>query len=156
MDRRTDDTPGRIPVDLLAELDGRLWHATRAAGYAGIFATGHIQPDAPPLYANGFCRSIGAVSLFDLACPDPPPGPTHWSHWLRCYGSEPHYWLEISRDGAANDLVSAEDTLRLWRETPPGQGGRIIGGIEAAHRGPIPLAQVVRVLRISLPEWQEM
>lgn len=65
------NVPTWLPSDLVRELDGRLWHATDELGFKGIISHGQITAAAKAKYQNGFCRGIGAVSLFDLSYPDP-------------------------------------------------------------------------------------
>lgn len=147
---RREGAPSWIDVDLLAQLDGRLWHASDANGWAGIRRTGAIIADAKPHYPNGFCRSIGAVSLFDLAQPDSASSvaAAHWSQWLGAVDEEPRYWIEIDRSAVAPQLLTPADTLARWRnaldEGSPNL--RIISGLEAAHLGRVPLQHTRRVI----------
>lgn len=151
------DAPTWIDRALLAELDGGLWHATDERGWTGIIAEGAIHPDAIPHYANGFCRSIGAVSLFDLAMPDTaaPLSAAHWSNWLGGRGADPRWWFEIDRAASDDALLSPAETMDRWRKALSARSTnlRIIAGLESAYVGSIPLARIVRVLRIQGEEW---
>lgn len=150
-------SPAWIQPELLAELDGRLWHATSERGYAGIVADGAIRPDSLAIYHNGFCRSIGAVSLFDLAAPDEAASAaaTHWSAWLGALDDEFRFWIEIDRSATASDILDPRATLDRWRSALDAGSTslRIISGIEAAHLGRIPLAKTLQVLRIRRGHW---
>lgn len=154
---RRDDAPAWIEGALLAALDGRLWHATDEKGWAGIRASGTIRPDAPPHYANGFCRSIGAVSLFDLRCPDSAcsPAAAHWSDWLGHRADEPRYWIEVNRARTVATTLTPAETLDRWRTALAAGASslRIIAGIESAHLGCIPMSSTVQLLTIRDGRW---
>lgn len=121
-------------------MKGRLWHATSPEALRSILRQAMIRPDAAPIYPNGFCRTIGAVSLFDLTNTEVPPGASHWSQWFRGPG-ETSYWLEIDRASVANALLSPVELLARWCGRT-----RIIAGVEAGHLGPIPLEHVSAIL----------
>lgn len=152
---RRDGAPDWIDTGLLNELDGRLWHATSAAAYWGILAEKFILASAPGKY-NGFAKRIGGVSLFDLAWPDPRPPISHWSQWLSFADQDVWYWLEIDRIKAAEQILSPDKALEHWRGIEPGEGGLIIGGIEAVHLGPVAIAHVTRTMEISRSGWKEL
>lgn len=149
---RRPGAPEWISEKLLALLDGRLWHAADEAGWAGIWRDGAIRHDGPARFPNAFCRSIGAVSLFDLAQPDAaiPQAATHWSAWLGLHDDAPRYWLEVDREAAGSAILSPSDVLGRWRVALMEQRPelRLISGIEAGHLGPVPLSNVRRVLEV--------
>lgn len=150
-------TPQWVEPVLAGALDGRLWHATDLLGWKGIRADGAIRPDARVNYPNAFCRSIGAVSLFDLSQPDASPPAAHWSQWLGSPSEDKvRLWLEVDREQVRGQLLDPDETLKRWRTALDEHSTslRLIGGIEAAHVGEIPLVHVVRVLRIQGGRWQ--
>lgn len=150
--------PQGIDLTLLHALDGGLWHATDEAGFAGISEDQQIRPDARAGHTNAFCRSIGAVSLFDLARPDTafPSSAAHWSLWLTPFSGGAAYWFEIDRRAAVHHVLSPEATLARWNVAlEAGDPNlRIISGIEAAHMGAIPLSCVCRCLLINEMGWE--
>jgi hypothetical protein len=150
---RREGAPDWIEDVLLQKLDGRLWHATTERAWRAIMADGIIRPDAEAVYRNGFCRSIGAVSLFDLSQPDSaaPVAATHWSAWLGGLDDEPRYWIEIDRAAVSERLLTPVETLARWRLAlnEGSQTLRIIAGLEAAHLGPIALLSTCQVLRLT-------
>ncbi|PTQ12092.1 hypothetical protein CLG96_05860 [Sphingomonas oleivorans] len=156
---RRAGAPDWIDGTLLRMLDGGLWHATKEHAWRSIVNEGKIRADAPPLYKNGFCRSIGGVSLFDLTRPDDAASPAaaHWSAWLGATDDEPRYWIEIERSGVAAELLTTEETLSRWREAFERHSPnlRIIAGLETAHIGSIPLDRTCRVLRLIRGQLQE-
>jgi hypothetical protein len=146
---RRDDSPEWISRELVGRLDGRLWHATDKSELIGILSDGMIRPDAPPRHANGFSRSIGAISMFDFAEADTaiPRGTAHWSEWMRPDGLT-RYWLEIDREAATGQLRDTAQTLLLWKAMPSATAGRIIAGMEAVHIGPIPIKNVAEIISV--------
>jgi hypothetical protein len=138
-------------------LDGRLWHATDEQGWNAIRLAGAIVPGARINFPNAFCRSISAVSLFDLAQPDSAASraSTHWSAWLGAHPPERRFWLEVDRAKAAPCLLSPAETLERWRsalaEGSPSL--RLIAGLEAAHVGRIPLEHTVRTIEVNTGRW---
>jgi hypothetical protein len=149
------DAPTWLPADLIRELDGGLWHATDGHGFQSIAYDGKISPSAKAKYPNGFCRGIGAISLFDLSFPDPPPSAAHWSQWISRESEGPSYWLEIDRDKARPRVLNPMELLERWKREQSFEKMRIIARIESAHIGPIPLDCVKRVLVIEGRVWSE-
>jgi hypothetical protein len=149
---RRSGSPEWIEDSLLGELDGGLWHATDERGWFGIVADGSIRADAVAKYGNGFCRSIGAVSLFDLSRPESAVSPTasHWSDWLRPNAGK-CIWIEVDREASAGKLLDPDATLARWKlALEEGcQNLRYIAGIEAAHIGALPLTSTLRALEIG-------
>lgn len=129
-------------------LRGHLWHATDHRAVRAILASGSVRSDATPRYANGFCRSIGAVSLFDFAEMDRLTPGFHWTEWLLRPG-EVTYWLQVDRTAAAPAIVEPAELLERYNRTVGEHcGARLVGGLEAAHVGPVPLDHVSAILRV--------
>lgn len=140
--------PG-LPETLWSRLDRRLWHATERKSLSGIISDGEIRVGVGVRYRNSFCRCQDAVSLFDF-------GPTavddwgqfkNWDGWFgHQQESRTAIWLEIDRTKAIDHLLDARAAHKKSRETLHRQ---IIPGVEACHKGPIPLASVVSALLIA-------
>jgi len=156
-----DERSEWISSPLLERLNGRLWHATSADGLSGILHDRAIRADAATKHSTAYVRSIGGVSLFDLAEPDIGihPVAAHWSDWLRDRTGTP-YWLEVDRAAVADQFIGTRETYRRWQERLDAGGmtaTRLIANIEAAHIGSIPLCQVNAIIavdhgrRIALP-----
>ena len=148
------NAPKWIGRMLLAELDGRLWHVADPVSWAGILQDQGIRHDATAKYAKSFCRTFGAISLFDLACSDHgvlPPA-SHWSAWLMPDSDLSCYWLEICREQIESGFLSHSDMLARWHEASE-RSLRMIEGVEAAHIGFIPLSSVVRVFELRRGSW---
>ena len=90
-------------------------------------------------YGNSFCRHLDCVALLDF-------GPTavddwgqfkNWSGW---FGDQQQarvaVWLEIDRRAAAENVIDAGALHRKWKDNCSKQ---IIPGVEAGHRGPVPV-----------------
>jgi hypothetical protein len=138
--------PG-LPPALWEILDNRLWHATGSKELAGIIADGEIRVFRNK-FKNSLSKAIGAVSLMDF-------GPTavdfdqfiNWGGWLghqqKCKVA---IWLEIDRDAVAAHLHDAKATCDLFHADLSKQ---VIPGVEACHRGPIPVGAVISCLMID-------
>jgi hypothetical protein len=152
--------PEWIDPALLHELDGALWHATRESRWTSIVADAEIRPNANADFENGFCRSIGAISLFDLSQPDKdvPQTATHWSRWLKPIGTDTPVWIEIDRQLTTVNVISPAALLKCWREKNPYEESstRIIAGIEAGYLGPIPLNKIIRALVLRPKGWSQI
>lgn len=154
-----------VEPEFLGELGGGLWHATPECRWIKILASGQIRPDAPAPFNNGFCRSIGAVSLFDLAQPDDAAryDATKLAHWLGKRDDETRYWIEIDREATVSSVLDPAATCQKFRQlalnsmkaraSQEGKGMQFIAGMEAAHVGPIPLYKTKRVLQIRNGSW---
>ena len=59
------NNPG-LPQELWNELDQGVWHATSQAVLQKIISSNAIKPSIDGGYSNSFCRSLGAVSVFDF------------------------------------------------------------------------------------------
>ena len=141
------NNPG-LPERLWEVLNGRLWHATALDGLKGILADGEIRI-VGDRYANSFCRHLGCVALLDF-------GPTavddwgqfkNWSGW---FGNQQKarvaVWLEINRRAAAENVIDAGALHRKWKDNCSKQ---IIPGVEAGHRGPVPVGCIGAILLID-------
>ena len=139
--------PG-LPQSLWDILDGRLWHATGLDGLKGILADGEIRI-AGDRYRNSFCRHLGCVALFDF-------GPTavddwnQFNNWHGWFGYQQDtrvaIWLAIDRRAAVENVIDAGETHRRWKDNV---GKQIIPGVEAGHRGPVPIGCVEQALLID-------
>ena len=139
--------PG-LPEHLWAVLDGLLWHATGPDGLKGILADGEIRI-VGDRYGNSFCRQLGCVALLDFGrtAVDDWGQFNNWSGW---FGDQQQarvaVWLEIDRRGAAENVIDAGALHQKWKKNLSKQ---IIPGVEAGHRGPVPVACIRNVLLID-------
>ncbi|MCY4498932.1 MAG: hypothetical protein OXC14_16825 [Rhodospirillaceae bacterium] len=151
MQAQKDDTASWRPHGLAEAvwdaLVHRLWHATSIEGLRAILNDGCIRAVkenvgtkyrvAPLMLARG------CVSLFDF-------GPTAGSAWLLraqyrnwggylCgqYEDKAMIWLELDRDLFTDRLIPAGEVRKI---AAANRGENVIPGIEAGHRGPVPLA----------------
>lgn len=148
------DNPG-LPDALWAILDGRLWHATSPAGLQGIMSDGAIRI-VGHRYASSFCRAADSVSLLDFG-----PAAAHFEHqfdnWFGWFGRQQDcripVWIEIDRSAVAPNLLDAGEARQRWRAQLAAQpvpfGMQIIPGVEACHRGPLPISSIRSVLLID-------
>ena len=154
------DNPG-LPEALWSQLDGRLWHATGRDGLLGIVAHKEIRVAVDNRYVGSFCRNQGCVSLFDFgpASDDNSNQFDNWSGWLgHQQEARVAVWLEIDRANVRENLsdpIAVREALRLLMDQRRAEkkihepGITIIPGVEACHKGPIPLAAVADVLLID-------
>ena len=154
MSSKRNGTPDWLSTDLVSELDGCLWHATTSEAFEKIVSEGFIKIPDQSKYSNGFCRGIGAISLFDLRYPDPPPYISHWSEWISRNPLKPSYWFEVDRELTKSSVLSPTELLKRWRIEQNSERVRIIAGIESAHIGPLPLSHTRRTLKISYPHFE--
>ena len=139
--------PG-LPEYLWEILDGRLWHATGLNGLKGILADAQIRI-AGDRYRNSFCRHLGCVALFDFG----PTAVDDWNQFNNWHGWFGHQqdtrvaiWLEIDHRAAVNNVIDAGELHRRWKDN---LGKQIIPGVEAGHRGPVPIGYVEQALLID-------
>ena len=140
--------PG-LPEALWAKLDGRLWHATKCEGLSRILSDGEIRPSVGDRYKNSFCRSQESVSLFDfgLTAVDVEGQFNNWAGWCgHQQNSRIAIWLEIDRAASIDHLLESGGARQTWNKSP---SRTFIPGVEACHRGPIPLTAIVVVLLIA-------
>lgn len=150
------NNPG-LPNALWAKLDGRLWHATDRDGASGIVSVGRIEVAFGNRYTGSFCRCRGCVSLFDF-------GPTavavpgrigQMMGWFgRQQGTRLAIWLEIDRFKVSANLWDAQTARKEWHEPHDRPYGEFIHGVEACHKGPIPLSGIVGALAIDCNDLQ--
>jgi len=141
------DNPG-LPPALWAALDKRLWHATGVRALQGILGDGEIRVLADR-YNNSLCKTLGAVSLMDFGptCVDVPYQFNNWAGWFGCQqGCRVAVWLEIDRNAVVTNLVDAGTARCLWRQN---LSRKIIPGVEACHRGAIPIGAILLALLID-------
>lgn len=142
------DNPG-LPPPLWEVLDGRLWHATSPDNLCGIVLDHEIRPAVGGRYNNSFCRSLGSVCLFDFGHSARNES-NQFNNAVGWFGHQQNssitIWLEINRDGVEGNLLDAGAALEAQ-----GNNGSttFIPGVEACHRGPIPLTAVVSALLIA-------
>jgi hypothetical protein len=159
----TLDNPG-LPSPLWTVLDNKLWHATGAKGFAGIVSDREIKV-LRERYKNSLCKMLDGVSLMDFGF-SAVHSPYQFDNWRGWFGrqqkSRVAVWLEIDRQAVAHAFINAGAALarahQLWRDKCSCQ---IIPGIEACHKGSIPLASVSGALLIDshnleVFEWLEM
>lgn len=140
--------PG-LPEPLWSLLDGRLWHATSPDSLVGILKDSEIRPSDGKKNQHSFCRTLGSISLFDFGrtARDEWNQFNNWGGWFggqQC--SRTAIWLGINRDTVSDNLLDAGATHIRWLDERHKQ---IIPGVEACHKGPIPLTSIVSTLLIS-------
>jgi hypothetical protein len=132
----TLNNPG-LPPSLWNALDGRLWHATGAKGFAGIIRDREIRV-FHERYKNSLCKMLDGVSLMDFGqtaihLPD------QFENWREWFGHQQEsrvaVWLEIDRRAVAHALLDAGAARALRRDN---LGRQIILGVEACHKGARP------------------
>jgi hypothetical protein len=142
------ENPG-LPNALWAKLDDRLWHATSCDAVSGILSDGEIKPAVGDRYTNSFCRGLGCVSLFHFgpSAEDIDGQIRNWTGWFgHQQESRMAVWLEIDRANSAEALIDAGETRALWHDHLSKQ---IIPGVEACHKGPIPIEKVSGALLVA-------
>ncbi len=138
-------------------LGGRVWHATTLERAILIASQGLIRPDATPIYAKGFCRYLGGVSLFDFR-----QGKIAFDAF-NLYGTgwlpdltqnDIRVWFSI--DPARTDIsIPSQNILDLWRKSGPRDADELplsktpIANCEGCHRGEIQLANCEYALVIG-------
>ena len=147
----------------MAELRGGLWHTTHPDRFKSILTCGAIlpDPDVPDRHGSAggpehypYARHLGAISLFDFVNFDPRehekqyPGAS-WPYFV------PHnivwkcaVWIEIARERVAPKFISATDLLQRWRKEEA-HGHKIMGGIEAAYIGALPVSAFKRAFFVT-------
>lgn len=151
--------PTDWPSDLWLHLKGRLWHATGPRALRSIVEDGEIRIGGIDRYKNALTRKLGCVSLFDFG-PAAGKGMTaeslHFSitnmhGWLSGTGipGGPRgvVWLEVDRARARERLIDPA-AMRVLSGTEL-RSLRFIAGVEAGHRGPLPVSDLAGVLVID-------
>lgn len=140
--------PG-LPETLWSMLDGKLWHATSPDGVKGILTDSKIRPAYGDRYRNSFCRRQDCVSLFDFG-PSAEIVSSRINQMMGWLGHQQNHkiviWLEIDRAEIAANLWDAMTARQKSNNSPYDQ---FIHGVEACHKGPIPLTAVVSALLIA-------
>jgi hypothetical protein len=155
------DNPG-LPPSLWTPLDGRLWHATSAEGFAGIVSDREIKV-LHERNNNSLCKILDGVSLMDFGS-SATHCPYQFDNWQGWFGHQQKcrvaVWLEIDRRAVAHALVDA-GAARAHPLRRENFNCHIIPGVEACHKSTIPLASVNGALLIDrhnreVFEWLEM
>ena len=154
------ENPG-LQESLWSLLDGRLWHATSRQGLRGIVADKEIRVAVGDRYTGSFCRNQGSVCLFDFG-PASDDNSNQFNHWCGWFGHQQDarvaVWLEIDRASVHKSLMdpkAAREALnqlmvqRRAEDKTHEPGIQIIPGVEACHKGPVPVAAVASVLLID-------
>jgi hypothetical protein len=147
--------------EVLAMLDGRLWHTTSMDRFQEILRSGAILPNpsipdeqrwktsqGPEYYP--YVRTLGGVSLFDFEDFDPVRySSTHpMSSWREFVPYRSQWgaavWIEIDRQAIANEFVTRNQLVERWNHENAGRH-TLMPRIEAAHLAPIPIAAFRRV-----------
>ena len=139
--------PG-LPDTLWEALDQRLWHATGKKALFRIVADAHIKI-VGDRYKQSLCRYLECVSLFDFgpSAADDCDQFRHWSGWFgHQQGSRLSIWLEIDRDAVADNIYDAAEMRELFKEN---LSKTFIPGVEAGHRGPLPIDRLHGALVID-------
>ena len=124
-----------------------LWHATSIEGLSAILNDGCIRAVeenvgtkyrvAPLMLARRW------VSLFDFG---PTAGPAwllqeqyrNWGGWLSGeYEDKAMIWLEFDRELTADKVIPAGEVRKIAQAN---RSEKVIPGVEAGHRGSVPLA----------------
>ncbi len=158
------DNPG-LPEAMWEHLDGRLWHATARDGLHGIIADEEIRVAVGNHYVGSFCRNQGCVSLFDFG-PASDDNSNQFRNWSGWFGHQQDarvaVWLEIDRASVHESLMdpkAAREALNQLMDRRRAEdktyepGITVIPGVEACHKGPIPLAAIADVLLIDQHDW---
>ena len=147
--RNVQDGQTRLPPTLWNALDGRLWHATGLSGVAGINADREIRATGHR-YKCSLCKRLGGVSLMDFG-PTSTDLPGQFNNWVGWMGHQQDchitVWLEISRDFVDENLLDAAEIRLLANQKHP--CSQVIPGVEACHKGAIPIAAIALGLLIS-------
>lgn len=151
--------PSDWPRELWQRLKGRLWHATGPRGLRSIVEDGEIRIGVVDRYKNALTRKLGCVSLFDFG---PAAGKgmnaenlrsciANMNGWLSGTripgGPRGVVWLEVDRERVQERLIDAAAMRALSRTESLSL--RFIAGVEAGHRGPLPVSDLAGVLVID-------
>lgn len=151
--------PTDWPRELWQRLKRRLWHATGPRGLRGIVEDGEIRIGVVDRYQNALTRKLGCVSLFDFGSaagrgmsPDNLRfSIMNMSGWLSGTripgGPRGVVWLEVNRERVRERLIDAAEMRALSRTAS--RSLRFIAGVEAGHRGPLPVSNLTGVLVID-------
>ena len=153
MEKPQIEDPDNLPDSLWETLNHGLWHATSIKGLKGILQAREIRRIGDR-YKNSLCGHLDCVSLFDF-------GPTakdcdgQFLNWWGWFGyqqkSSVAVWLEIDRDATADKVYDAGEIYAI-RQDILSKGGSVPGlfipGVEAGHKGPIPLCVLKGALLI--------
>lgn len=100
-------------------------------------------------YVGSFCRHHDGISLFDLG-PNSEDVGDQFRNWCGWFGHQQQarvaVWLEIDRARVHESLLDAKAAREVWKAS---MHRTFIPGVEACHRGPIPISAVAGVLLID-------
>lgn len=146
------DNPG-LPDALWTVLDRRLWHATDRDGFEAILSDGTIRMHGDR-YKASFCKIYNGVSLMDFGptAIDIPGRFPEWRAWMdpcRSFGDikRTAVWLEIDRPQASAQLIEPPSARAAWNNG--NHMTQLIFGVEACHRGQLPVTAIVSALLID-------
>ena len=161
MDNSGTNRKHGVPGALWEVLACHRWHATSMSGLRGIVETETIE--VRPGY-DSLCRTLCAISLFDFGrTAEDIESLGHWTEWCgsqqasdaRLSGiprKRVGVWLRVRDDYLDERLIDAGTLHGIWKRN---LAKRIIPGVEAGHRGPIPLAQLDQVVAIPAARMNE-
>ena len=141
--------PDELNIKIWEVLVHRLWHATTIEGLRGILRdccirvikenVGGKYRVAPLMFEQG------CVSLFDFG---PTAGPAwllkyQYRNWGSCLwgdeGDKAMIWLELDRERTVKNIIPADEAKNISEANSSKQ---FIPGVEAGHRGPVPLTSL--------------
>lgn len=141
--------------DILADLEGHVFHITTLASLPAILAAGSVSPNRdgslPTAFGGGegYFRKRGCVSVFDYR-QTPPDDPLPYRS--RCHPFQP---LDVGRGIAIlvlkpttyPSLISWEGWKKeeVWRQ-------RVVPYVEAGFPGDLPLTEVAEVIQFEVDE----
>ena len=137
--------PEEMSVMVWNALVMRLWHATTIYGLRSILSDGHIRILGDRYTRPPLVHSMGCVSLFDFG---PTAGPCwlfreqyrNWGQWLTGeYRDKAMIWLELDQCLTVDQVIPAGEVRELAKQQPD---KTVIPGVEAGHRGPVPLSSI--------------
>lgn len=155
-----DDEGQKLPAKIWPALANKLWHATHIDNALSIVADGEIRPNANSKYGNGYCRSLGGISLFDFRHGDNALRVLHcnWTRWLSGHNvddqDEIGVWFEIDPTRTEPHIAEKDIYAHYMANRTYGEDGRLLvrdpmPHCEACYIGSIPLNAIRNVLLID-------
>lgn len=142
------ENPG-LPHSLWSILDKKLWHATSVDALRNITREGQITVSKNPRYPSSLCYSLDSVCLFDFG-ETAKEFDNQFNNWCGWFGSQQQdriaVWLEINRANVGCCLLNAGESHSIWRQN---LSKKFIPGVEACHRGSLPISAVSKLLLIA-------
>lgn len=143
--------------DIMAMLEGQVFHVTRRAHWPAIVEAGRLEPNRdgrlPTTFGysrNAFFNNRGCISVFDYRTP---PSPEIHDFRLRCHPLQP---AQPRSEGIVilflNPSLHAE--LVPWTEWKREEAWRemVVPHVEAGYPGPIPLDRIDRAIFVTIEE----